>query len=540
MGTSGRLSLSWINKDRSLISTQDGGYEWVDRDDFRVTETRLLRDVATVGEVHDDLKRAEDNLLIAGDSGDALRALTRLPEFAQKYRGKVKLAYIDPPFNTGQAFDHYDDGVEHSVWLTMLRDRLLLIRDLLADDGTVWVHLDDSEMAYCKVLLDEVFGRSNFVATVVWETDAGRRNDTAISTVQDYILVFAKNWNTWRPTRNLLPRTADQEKRYKNPDDDPRGPWLQGADSTAKSGSDAMRYPVTLPSGRVVTPPSGVYWRFSKANFELALEEGRVYFGKDGDRMPIVKRYLTEVQGGVVPRTWWPAAEVGSNMGAKRDHFRKMFPDVPAFATPKPEGLMERVITIASNPGDIVLDCFGGSGTTAAVAHKMGRRWVTVERQRATVETFVRPRLEMVVNGEEPGGVTTAVSWEKGGGFRQLEVAPSMYERLGNRLLLAPWVIGDDFAEAACAQIPGFELEPDSEPPFVGRKGRQRLAVVDGLVSESTVQSIVDGLNDDERVLIVAKSYLREAASLLADLSPGSRIKKAPQDLLDMKGRVLR
>ncbi|MER5204538.1 site-specific DNA-methyltransferase [Streptomyces sp. NPDC002825] len=540
MGTSGRLSLSWINKDRSLISTQDGGYEWVDRDDFRVTETRLLRDVGTVGEVHDDLKRAEDNLLITGDGGDVLRSLTRLPEFAEKYRGKVKLVYIDPPFNTGQAFEHYDDGVEHSVWLTMMRERLLLIRDLLAEDGSLWVHLDDSEMAYCKVLLDEIFGRSNFAATVVWETDAGRRNDTAISTVQDYILVFAKNWNAWRPTRNLLPRTADQEKRYKNPDGDPRGAWLQGADSTAKSGSEAMRYPVTLPSGRVVTPPSGVYWRFSKENFERALEEGRVYFGKDGDRMPIVKRYLSEVQSGVVPRTWWPASEVGSNMSAKRDHFRKMFPDVPAFATPKPEGLMERVIAIASNPGDIVLDCFGGSGTTAAVAHKMCRRWVTAEREPATVATFLRPRLEMVVNGEEPGGVTASVGWEKGGGFRHLEVAPSMYECMGNRVLLAPWVVGDAFAEAACAQTPGFALEREAEPPFVGRKGRQRLAVIDGLVSESTVHSVVEALSENERVLIVAKSYLREAASLLERLSPGSRIKKAPQDLLDMKGRVLR
>jgi adenine-specific DNA-methyltransferase len=539
MGTSGRLSLSWINKDRSLVGTPDGGYEWVDRNDFRVTETRLLREVAAVGEVHDDLKRAKDNLLIAGDGGDALRSLTRLPEFAERYRGRIKLVYIDPPFNTGQDFEHYDDGVEHSVWLTMMRDRLLLIRNLLAADGSVWVHLDDSEMAYCKVLLDEIFGRSNFAATVVWEADAGRRNDTAISTVQDYILVFAKNWNAWRPTRNLLPRTADQEKRYRNPDGDPRGPWLQGADSTAKSGSDAMRYPVTLPSGRVVTPPSGVYWRFSRENFERALDEGRVYFGRNGDRMPIVKRYLSEVQSGVVPRTWWPAAEVGSNMAAKRDHFRKMFPDVPAFATPKPESLMERVIAIASNPGDIVLDCFGGSGTTAAVAHKMGRRWITVEREPATVETFLRPRLEMIVNGDEPGGATASAGWEKGGGFRYMEVAPSMYERKGDRLLLAPWAIGDDFAEAVCAQLPGFAWEPGSERPFVGRNGRHLLAVVDGPVSESTVRSIVDELHDDERVLIVAKGCLGEAAGLLAELSPGSRIRTAPQDLLDMKEPVL-
>ncbi|WLS44763.1 site-specific DNA-methyltransferase [Micromonospora profundi] len=177
-----------MNKDQALVPTDEGGYQWVDRDDPRVTEVRLLHQAERIGEVTDTLN---DNLLIRGDSYDALHALVRTPEYAARYRRKIKLVYIDPPFNTGQAFEHYDDALEHSVWLGMMRERLLLIRELLAPDGSVWVHLDDAEMAYCRVLMDEIFGRGNFVATVVWETDQGRRNDTDISIVQDYILLYA-------------------------------------------------------------------------------------------------------------------------------------------------------------------------------------------------------------------------------------------------------------------------------------------------------------------------------------------------------------
>ncbi|NWF28288.1 site-specific DNA-methyltransferase [Streptomyces sp. PKU-EA00015] len=538
MGTSGRLSLSWINKDRSLISTQDGGYEWVDRDDIRVTETRLLRDVATVGEVHDDLKRAEDNLLISGDSGDALRALTRLPEFADKYRGKVKLAYIDPPFNTGQAFDNYNDGVEHSVWLTMMRDRLLLIRDLLAPDGSIWLHLDDSEGAYARVLMDEIFGRSCFAGTVIWRSTDNSNNDAKTFSVDhNMIHVYGKSpgWLT-----NRVARREEQSGHYSNPDNDPRGPWFDGNPLGSPNPRKNLQYDIVSPQGHVISsPPNG--WRWSRETLEEKMATGEIRFTPDG-RGIRRRTYLLE-QGGLPPSTLWAdIEETGSNRKAKAE-LKRLFRGTPTsalFKTPKPESLLRKVLEIASQPGDVVFDCFGGSGTTAAVAHKMGRRWILVEREPETVDKFIRPRLDAVVNGEEPGGISKEVGWEKGGGFRHLKVAPSMYERLGNRILLAPWVAGDAFAEAACAQIPGCELEPGSEPPFAGRKGRQRLAVVDGLVSESTVQSIVDGLDDDERVLIVAKSYLREAAGLLADLSPGSRIKKAPQDLLDMKGRVLR
>jgi adenine-specific DNA-methyltransferase len=529
----GRLTLSWVNKDQALVPTDDGGYGWVERNDPRVTEVRLLHPAERVGQVTDTLA---DNLLIRGDSYDALHALLRTPEYAAKYRSKVKLVYIDPPFNTGQAFEHYDDSLEHSVWLGMIRERLLLIRDLLAPDGSVWLHLDDSEMAYCRILMDEIFGRGNFVATIVWETDQGRRNDTDISIVQDYILLYAADRSAWRNTRNLLQRTEEQKKRYKNPDSDPRGPWLQGADSTARSGTTALQYPITLPSGRVVYPPSGVYWRFSKENFEAAVADDRVYFGVDGDRMPIVKRYLNEVQEGVVPRTWWPAAEVGSNMSAKRDHLRKLFPGVAAFATPKPEGLLHRIIHIGTDPNDIVLDCFAGSGTTGAVAHKMGRRWVLAEVSPGTVETFTKPRLEKVVNGEDPGGITGQVAWTGGGGFRMLEVGPSLYERADSRVLLADWAKGEAFAQAVAAQL-GYRFQPDG--PFTGLKGRTRLAVVDGVADDIVVTSLLSYLGDEERMIVVAKAAAPGAADLLRASSKGSRLLKAPTDLV-RRGRVVR
>lgn len=531
----GQLELTWTNKDQRLLSHGEDTYEWTTPDDYRVSEVRLLHDIATVGETHKDAERAKDNLLIRGDALHALTCLKELPEFAAEYRGKVRLAYIDPPFNTGQMFEHYNDAVEHSVWLTQMRDRLTQIHELLADDGSLWLHLDDSEMAYCRIILDEVFGRQNYVGTVVWETDAGRRNDTDISTVQDYILVVAKDKSIWRKQRNLLPRTPEQEKRYRNPDNDPRGPWLQGADSTARSGSEALRYEVTLPSGRTVVPPKGVFWRFSRENFDRALAEDRVYFGKDGNGMPIVKRYLSEVQGGVVPRSLWLASEVGSNMTAKRDHLRKMFPDLPAFATPKPEGLLERVIHIATDPGDIVLDCFAGSGTTAAVAHKMGRRWVTSELSPTNLANYTRPRLEKVVNNEDPRGITASIGWQGGGGFRVMEVGPSMFETdEDGGTLLAEWATNGAFAEAVCAQL-GYERLGAESRPFSGRKGRMRLAVVDGVAGDTEVDFLVSHLAEGERLTLVAKAATEEAQDRLRTLSPGSRLRTAPRDLLRVR-----
>lgn len=416
-----RLELTWYNKDMAIIPTETGqyGYTWVQPSDPRYCETHTLvydeyvqgvqtpkSDAYTYSE-RADLEPQNDNLLILGESGDVLEALTRVPELADKYNGKVKLVYIDPPFNTSQTFSSYEDNLEHSIWLTMMRDRLLHLKRLLSNDGSIWVHLDDVEVHRMRMLLDEVFGTSCFVTTIAWEKAQGARNDTDISSAQDLILVYKKSPSTdFKSVRNLLQRTASQIKRYQNPDNDPRGPWRQGDNGTAKSGSEEYRFPITLPSGRVVTPPPGNYWRFSKESFEAARQEGRIWFGAEGDSLPIIKRYLSEVQRGVVPRTWWPATEVGSNQEAKRDHLRKMFPNQEPFSTPKPERLLERIIHIATNPGDIVLDCFAGSGTTAAVAQKMGRRWVTCELLETTFNRYTKPRLEMVVLDQEPLGIT--------------------------------------------------------------------------------------------------------------------------------------
>lgn len=259
-----------------------------------------------------------DNRLIFGDNLLALKALE------QEYTGQVKCIFIDPPYNTGAAFEHFDDGVEHSIWLSLIRARLEILWTLLRHDGSIWITIDDTECHYLKVICDELFGRYNFVSSIAWEKDEGRRGDTDISSAHDHILLYARDRDIWRKTRNLLPRTAAQESRYRNPDNDPRGPWLQGDNGTAKSGSEGARFPIVLPSGREVVPPKGNYWRFSKGNFERAKAEGRVHFGNKGDSMPVIKRYLTEVQQGVVPRTWWTAEEAGSNQDAKRDHLRKL------------------------------------------------------------------------------------------------------------------------------------------------------------------------------------------------------------------------
>lgn len=395
--------LDWVNKNQAKEVTHEVPYH-------------LLKQEAVYGD-------AGENLLIQGDNLLALKALIPF------YAGRVKCIFIDPPYNTQSAFEHYDDKLEHSQWLSMMYPRLVLLRDLLSKDGSIWITIDDNEAHYLKVMCDEIFGRASFVATFAWEKDKGRRNDTDISSAHDHVLLYAKDRNLWRKIRNPLPRTEAQTARYRNPDNDIRGPWLQGDNGTAKSGSDAARFPITLPSGRVVTPPKGNFWRFSVDNFERARAEGRVYFGKEGDGLPIIKRYLTEVQDGVVPRTWWTAEEAGSNQSAKRDHLRKLLPDIEPFATPKPEELLKLIIHIATNPEDIVLDSFSGSGTTGAVAQKMGRKWICVEMGEHARTHFI-PRLEKVIEGEQ-GGISEAVSWQGGGGFRFCTLGEAAFDTEG-------------------------------------------------------------------------------------------------------------
>ena len=304
---------------------------WIGKDTRPKLEPRIL--LEDTSKSHHAPQRVTDNdifdnRLIFGDNLLALKALEA------EFTGKIKCVFIDPPYNTGSAFEHYDDGVEHSLWLGLIRDRINILRRLLTEDGSMWITIDDNECHYLKVLCDEIFGRSNFVTSIAWEKDEARHNDAVVSSAHDHVLVYAKDLNIWRKTRNLLPREEEGNKRYKNPDNDPRGPWLQGACSTAKSGSERNRFPVLLPSGRNAVPPQGNYWRFSEATLQKAREENRAYFGQDGDRLPIIKSYLSEVQNGFVPKTWWPAQEVGSNQSAKRDHLRRLLTEVEPFSTP--------------------------------------------------------------------------------------------------------------------------------------------------------------------------------------------------------------
>ncbi|NKY88167.1 site-specific DNA-methyltransferase [Nocardia veterana] len=530
----GRLTLSWVNKDQALVPNEQSGYSWVDRDDPRVTEVRLLQPAGIFG---DASGTPDDNLLIQGDSYDALHALTRIPEYAQRYRGKVKLIYIDPPFNTGQAFEHYDDALEHSVWLGMMRERLLLLRELLAEDGSIWVHLDDAEMAYCRVLMDEVFGRGAFIATVLWQKSYTRENRTAISVGHEYILVYSPMGLNWKAVRNPLPSSEEQLGRYVNFDNDARGPWKPTPmhAKAEKGRRQSQFYTVVTPSGREVNPPPGTCWRFTRERYEEHLADDRIYFGKNGDGVPTLKKFLNEVQSGLVPNSWWTHDEVGTTGTAKAE-IVALFPSGTPFSTPKPERLMQRIIHVATNPGDLVLDCFAGSGTTAAVAHKMGRRWIASELSSDTVNVFTQPRLQKVTSGEDNGGISGDVGWTGGGGFRTLQVGPPLYERAGRHLLLAEWAKGDDFAQAVAAQL-GFTFEIDA--PFHGRKGRTRLAVLDGVADDVVLRAIAAQLGEDERVTVVAKATAPGAAEVLKDLSRGSRLLKAPQDLV-RQGKVVR
>ena len=390
-----------------------------------------------------------DNKLIFGDNLLALKALE------QEYRGKVKCVFIDPPYNTGSAFTHYDDGLEHSIWLSLMRDRLEIIRELLSDDGSLWITIDDNEAHYLKVMCDELFGRANFIANAIWQKKYSPQNDAKwLSDNHDHILIYAKNKQIWRP--NLLPRSDDMNARYKNPDKDLRGVW-KPADFSVKTYSAANDYPITTPSGRVVNPPKSRCWVTSESKFKELIADNRIWFGESGNNVPSVKKFLNEVKDGSTTMTVWTYEEVGHNQDAKKEI--KEFNDSVVFDTPKPEKLIQRILTLATNPNDLVLDSFAGSGTTGAVAQKMGRRWIMIELGNHC-QTHVIPRLQEVIDGDDQGGISKTVNWQGGGGFRYYTLAPSLMaqDRWGN------WVVNKNYnpamlAEALC-KLEGFTYAP--------------------------------------------------------------------------------
>ncbi|MTW21919.1 site-specific DNA-methyltransferase [Allochromatium palmeri] len=362
-----------------------------------------------------------DNWLIQGDNLEALKSL--LPFCA----GRVKCIFIDPPYNTKSAFEHYDDNLEHSQWLSMIYPRLELLRDLLAEDGSIWVTIDDNEGHYLKVVMDEVFGRRNFVANIIWEKRTSRENRRVFSFKHDHLFVYAKSKSRFEETRNPLSLNADVLARYKNPDNDPRGSWQSiSANAQAGHATPSQFYSLKLPSGRVIDPPKGRCWLYTEERMKQEAEKGNIWFGIDGNNAPRIKKFLGDSEGkGLTPETIWSSAEVGTNDEAKKG-LLQLLDDLPVFDNPKPERLLERIIHIATNPGDLVLDSFLGSATTAAVAHKMGRRWIGIEMGEHA-RTHCLPRLLKVVDGE-PGGISKAVDWNGGGGFRFLTLGPPVFE----------------------------------------------------------------------------------------------------------------
>lgn len=393
--------LNWSNREEDLTRSA-------------LTPYRLLKPVASLSYGEED----SPNMLIEGDNLDALKAL--LPYYA----GQVKCIFIDPPYNTRSAFEHYDDNLEHAKWLSMMYPRLELLRELLSEDGSIWITLDDAEAHYLKVIMDEIFLRKNFVSTLIWEkADSPRNSARQFSSDHDFIFVYSKN-EEWRPRK--LPRDEKSNAIYTNPDNDPRGSWLPG-DPYANKPYSKGTYTLTGPTGRTFSPPPGRFWRISEDKLRELDEDGRIWWGPKKDARPSIKKFLSEV-GDLVPRTLWRKEDVGSNRTSKNE-LRKLFPGDVAFDTPKPEALLERVIRIATVEGDIVLDSFLGSGTTAAVAHKMGRRWIGVEAGEHA-RTMCQPRLAKVVDGEQ-GGVSEVLGWNGGGGFRFYKLGVSVFDDEG-------------------------------------------------------------------------------------------------------------
>lgn len=464
-----------------------------------------------------------DNVLIHGDNLLALKALE------QEYAGKIKCVFIDPPYNTGSAFEHYDDGVEHSLWLSLMRDRLEIIKALMSEDGSLWITIDDNEAHYLKVLCDEVFGRANFVASIAWQKVFAKKNKALISGSHDHILVVSKNTGSW--CRNLLPREGKALEAFKNPDDDPRGSWQSVSYSVQSEDAEKRkpyRYEIDLPNGKKAVPPTGRHWNGLPARTNELIADNRLWFGRAGDKAPRLKVFLSEVQGGIVPDTWWTHENAGSNQDSKKEMLQ-LFPDSEPFSTPKPEKLLQRIVTIATNRGDYVLDSFAGSGTTGAVAHKMGRRWIQVELG-DHCHTHIVPRLQKVIDGNDSGGITDSVDWKGGGGFRYYCLAPSLLSKdaWGN------WIISDKYnpemlAEAICKHE-GFIYAPSDSVYWQHGHSTERdyIYVTTQTLSRAQLEAISEEVGEDNTLLVCCGAF-----RVKREAFPNLTLKKIPNAVLN-------
>lgn len=460
------------------------------------------------------------NMLIHGDNLLALKALE------DTFANQIKCIYIDPPYNTGNAFTHYDDGLEHSIWLSLMRDRLEILYNLLMPEGSLWISIDADESHYLKVLCDEIFGRRNFVDEVIWQRSYAPINlKKTLSRSHDTILVYTKD-RTENFELNKLPRTEDANDRYKNPDNDPRGKW-KSSDLSVGPAVEKNIYPITTPSGRICLPPEGYSWRLSEERFKEYVDDNRIWFGPKGNNVPSIKRFLSEVKKGVTPMTLWTYQEVGHNQDAKKEI--KAFGFETVFDTPKPEKLIERIITLGSNPGDIILDSFLGSGTTAAVAQKMGRRYIGIELGNHAY-THCVPRLKMVTDGTDQGGISKAQNWEGGSGFKFYELAPSLLKEDKFCNLVINKEYNADMLAAAMAKQEGYTYQPSQEVYWKQGFGSETdyIYTTTQFMTVEALAAIHETMAEDETLLICCTSFQRECKQAFNNIS----IKKIPQMLL--------
>lgn len=468
-----------------------------------------------------------DNKLIFGDNLLALKALEA------EYTGKVKCVFIDPPYNTGSAFTHYNDGVEHSIWLGLMRDRLELLRKLLSMDGSLWITIDDNESHYLKVLCDEVFGRTNFVSNVVWEkSDSPRMDATFFSSRHDHVLVFAKELSQLQISR-IDDAEEEIASHYDRIAEDGRKYYLKPlramGQADQREDRPTMYFPLLAPNGEQVLPKkqdgSDGRWRWGP---DKVVEEAlRIEWvvGRNG-YVPYFRIYA-DTSKGRPPETIWTFQEVGSNRNSKAE-MKSLFPDLEAFATPKPEKLLRRVIDLATNPGDLVLDSFAGSGTTGAVAHKMGRRWIMVELGEHC-HTHIIPRLKKVIDGQDPGGITEAVGWKGGGGFRYYRLAPSLLEKdkWGN------WVINKEYnaamlAEALC-KLEGFTYAPSETEYFIHGHSTESdfIWVTTQNLGHEQLAALSEDVGSKRTLLVLCSAYRADTKQF-----PNLTIKKIPNAVL--------
>ena len=488
---------------------------WIGKGNEPAVEPRIL--------LHDASKDYGDpnaeNMLIHGDNLLALKALE------QEYAGQVKCIYIDPPYNTGNAFEHYDDNLEHSIWLNLMKPRLEILRNLLNESGSIWITIDDEERDYLKVLCDEVFGRNCFIGSIAWRhSDNSNNNALTFSEDHNHILVYGKRAN-WRPK---FLNDPSKRTHFKNPDNDPRGPWFDGNPVNNPGLRVNLQYDITTPSGKIIKhPPNG--WRWSWETMQEKMSTGEIRFSDDETR--IIRRTYLEEMGGLPPSTLWTDLEVTGHTRKAKYELKNLFPEIPVtslFSTPKPELVVNYVLQLATEPGDLVLDSFLGSGTTAAVAHKMGRRYIGIELGEHCY-THCIPRLQAVVDGEQ-GGISKAQNWKGGGGFKFYELAPTLIVKDKHGQPIISEKFNPQMLVAAVAKLNGYSYSPNDEVFWKQGKSQENsyIFVTTEYLTFAMLDEIAKDLPEHERLLICSPAF---------DVGLGNRydnigVRKIPQSVL--------